>query len=184
MNIDKYTSLKPYEITDTDFTILGFQKNSGYSKGRKTFSEYLGDENEVVVKKTFMDILDETTEIFKGIHILFEWFNQNGEVEASKEQEIFMDNFEASVYLQKRRERAIGYLSFSAKGTPIETYLNTIFDHYKNEIGEYKTIGSDTFSEAVENETNPQIIPLLNIEVPRADGEGKIKVKDSILIAI
>lgn len=183
MNINKYTTLKPWDIKDIDFTLLGFKKNSIYSKGRRVVSEYIGDDDEIVVKKSFTDLLD-TNGIFEGIDILFEWYGENDTVLDSKTQKVYMDNFEASIYLQKRRERAIGYLTFSAQGTPIETYLKQIFDHYKNEIEEYKTIGSDTFRNAVENESNSTINQLLAIEVPRYDGNGTITVKNSILTAI
>lgn len=162
------------DITQIDFTILGFRKQSpSYDKGRKVASRYWHDEKAgnvaedglLVVEKIFSDIKDEDGNLI-GIAINFNWYQRDGEVGVSKvETAVTFNKYAAATEMRKRRGRQIDYLVAGAIGTPLEPYVNLIFDHYYEEALKYREKGTSEFAEAINSETNQQIVQLLGIEV-------------------
>ena len=58
----------------------------------------------------------------------------------------------------------------------------TLFNHYHEQQLTYKESGSADFQNAIENETDPNILALLALEIPRLDNpQQTISVKNSVL---
>lgn len=167
-----------------DFSILGFRKESpSYERGRKTQALYkCVDKEEIIVEKIFNDIRDENGRL-TAVQVTFNWYDEDDNISLTKTEIVRKYNkYEAETEERKRRERQIDYLVAGAKDTPIESYINTVFSHYYDEQMVYKQKGTDEFSNAILTETDPTILMILGIEVPRGDDPSKlISVKNSIL---
>ena len=146
-----------------------------YVKGVKTEAQYLGLDNELVVKKTFTDLIEDG--FFIGVSILIEWFNTDGSAGVQRTIPKQMGKGVANDYLRKRRQRSISYLQIASKGTPIESHVATLLKHYKDEVDLFIQGNTSDFELAVLGETNTTILSMLNIVI---DAEGT-KVRDSIL---
>lgn len=152
--------------TRIDFTIIGLRKETPkYDKGRKTSCQYFHPESgKLAVEKTFSDILEGGD--LSAIEILFTWYDNRGEVKIAKvERAITFNKYSAMTENRKRRSRAVDYLVAGSVGTPLESYVAMIFDHYQTQIQNFVATGSDSFQSAIVNETNPQIKALLGIQV-------------------
>ena len=174
---DYYLDEPSSDVTKKDFTLVGLTKASPkYDKGKKMFAAYYADreQTKIVVKKSFSDAFEDGKMV--GLHITFEFFDENGEVGFSKTEFKPLNTSEVASLLRKRRQRAIDYLRASSIGTPIERYVVIILKHYKNEIELYVQGATDDFENALNNEQSEQIAALLNIVVS-ADGRT---VKDNI----
>lgn len=171
----------------SDFSILGFRKvGPSYSRGRKHESTYVDEyDDKLAVKKTFSDVVDANTNLI-GIQIQFDWYKEDGTIGLSKtEIAREFNKIEAETVLRGRRERQLDFLIAGAKGTVIEPQIMTVFNHYHDEQLLYKESGSSDFKDAVLAETDPTILGILDIEVPRFDDPNiNIKVKNSILYQI
>jgi len=167
----------------SDFSILGFRKNSpSYDRGRKTEAIYkCVDTEEVIVKKTFSDVRD-INGILTGVQVKFDWYDENNVVSLTKTEVVREYNkYEAETEERKRRERQLDYLIAGAKDTPVETHVATIFAHYHDVQLKYKESGVSDFNDAIDAETNPSILGILAIVLPRVDDPTKtITVKQSI----
>lgn len=160
-----------------DFTILGFKKVSPkYEKGRKTKAEYKCPVfDEIIVDKVFTDVRENG--VLKSLEITFSWYNEEGAIGLTKTETVKVYNVvEAETTERERRLKQIDYLVASAVGTPIESYVNAIFDHYYTQVEKYKSKGTNEFENAI-NAENGEMLNYLNIVVG-ANGET---VKDSIL---
>jgi hypothetical protein len=179
-----------------DFTVIGLRKQSPlYEKGRKTKAFYRDPNNDdLVVEKIFSDVVgnhkilnatggfDEIPGI-TGLQVTFNWYKEDGTIGLTKTEIVKeLTRHEAETMLRQRRERAMDYLLGGAKGTPIEPYMNTIFDHYYDSILKYKENGSSALADNINGEDNPAIIPLLNIQIPQS--VGLVSVKQIILFEI
>jgi len=166
----------------TDFTILGFRKESpSYDRGKKVQSRYLcqNTEEEIVVK-TFTDIRDANG-ILTGLQVDFKWYDEEGNVSLIKTEIVKNFNkFEAETEERKRRYRQFDYLRASVKYTPLEQHLGLLIRHYSRYITEYQDDGLLGLNDAMINETDPTIASILQIEVPRNDGQGTTTVIKSI----
>lgn len=161
-----------------DFTILGFKKVSPkYEKGKKTKAEYKCPTfDEVIVDKVFKDIRENG--VLKALEITFNWYNEEGEIGLTKKEIVKTYNIaEAETTERERRLKQIDYLVASAIGTPIESYVNDIFDHYYTQVEKYKSKGTKEFEDSINTENDATILNYLSIIVG-ANGET---VKDSIL---
>lgn len=171
----------------SDFSILGFKKvGPSYSRGRKNESTYVDEtDGKMAVRKTFSDITDNNG-LLTAIQLHFEWFREDGQLGLEKtEVAREFNKIEAETVVRKRRERQLDFLIAGAKGTPIEPYIMAVFNHYHDEQLLYKEAGSSEFEDAVIAETDPTILGILDISVPRFDDPNlTIKVKDSILYQI
>lgn len=166
----------------TDFTILGFRKMSpSYDRGKKVIAQYKCiEKDEVIVEKIFQDVRDENG-ILTGLQITFNWYSEDNVVRASKTEIVKNFNkFEAETEERKRRYRQFDYLRASAKGTPIETHIETLMAHYQVEIANYQEGGSTSLDSAMVNETDPTINAILAIQMPRNDGLGITTVMKSV----
>lgn len=177
--------VQPFGDTLTrDFTIVGLDKRTPLrDRGRKVSSEYwLGDD--LVVRKTFTDILD-VNGLLTSVQVHFEWFAEDGSVAEEKTEIVkHYDKYDVEEVYRKRRARQIDFLLGGARGTPIESAIEEIFSHYYNETQRYLASGTQALATAVTEERSANILTLLDIEVPRADGTGLITVRDAILVQI
>jgi len=101
-----------------------------------------------------------------GIEIVFTWYDLEGNVKITKaERAVTFNKYSALTEQRKRRERAVDYLVAGSVGTPLESYVTLIFDHYRIQIQTFISTGSTVFQDAIQSEEDPQISQLLGIEV-------------------
>jgi len=175
-------SYNEYDIQAIDFTTIGLKKSSpSYDKGRKTKAYYLSPVDEALtVEKIFSDVVDVNGKLI-GLQVQFNWYNEDSTVGLTKTEIVKeLNRYEAETIKRKRRERIIDYLVAGAEGTPIEPYVNAIFDHYYEQVDKYKQKGTEEFLTAINGETDQTILAYLAIELP-VSGGGTVTVKQSIL---
>ena len=182
LRIQDYYLDEPYsDLTKKDFTLVGLIKASPkYNKGKKQSASYFTDREQttLVVKKSFSDTIENDKMV--GLEITFDYYDHENLIGFSKTEFKPLNTSEVSSLLRKRRQRAVDYLRASSVGTPIEKYVNTILKHYKTEIDLFIQGNTPDFLEALQNESDQAIVPLLNIVVSQ-DGR---KVKDTIIYQI
>jgi hypothetical protein len=101
-----------------------------------------------------------------GVKVKIEWYKKDNSLDSNiKIIKSWFTREQAGEYLVKRRSRNINNLKGLAKNTTADSYIITIFDHYKEELNEYIETGADTFKNAIINETDQNIISILNIEL-------------------
>ena len=147
-----------------DFSLLGLRKESpSYSLGRKTESSYFHGEK-LCVRKVFEDVVvdDDLT----GLEIIFEYYDNAGNVgSAKRETAVTYNKFQAQTVIRSRRQRIIDYLVAGAKDTPIEVYIDQIFDKYFDEVQRFVAKGTGEFRTALENEDDPTLSFILGLDV-------------------
>lgn len=169
------------EVTTRDYILETRPKlkaRSHYAKGSiKEYTNYLGEEDELVVRNLFTDIIEEGK--FLGVKVVHQWIKEGTEDEVGKEleEEVIMDVGVAFDYLRKRRQRLISYLQITAKGTPIEAGVETLLKYYFTEVELFIQGGTKDLEDAINNEETQAIKDLLNTVV---SAEGTT-VKDTIL---
>lgn len=195
MSIDPdLNDLKIYNFINTsvdpltfDFTLIGLKKVSpSYIRGRKAIMEYKNPiTGDVVVDKTFTDVRDANG-ILNGISITYNWYSNDGTIGLTKSADVRSYNkYEAETEERKRRERQIDYLIASAKGTPLESAMYTLFQHYVTEQVLYKEHGGSVLEDAIGAEVDTSINAILDITVTRANDPTKtISIRNSILYQI
>jgi len=168
------------DLLNKDFTIGLVKESASYDKGRKTRSEYRSQiDDAMVVEKIFRDII--VNDHLVGLEMTTNWFNEAGNIGLTKTETIKkLNKYTARTLLRKRRERIIDYLEAGAEDTPIEPYVNAIFDHYYGVIDKFEKKGTTEFADAINAETDQQILGMLAIQLPLSNG-GSISVKDRIL---
>lgn len=172
------------DVTNADFTIIGLRKDSPhYDRGRKLYAEYLCPEDDrLVVRKTFSDVMESG--LVTGIQVHFEWFCEDGTVGVEKTEVVKSFNkYEAATEMRKRRGRSIDYLVAGAAGTPIEPYLDFLFDRYYTEVEKFKSKDNTSLVAAIAGETDPTTLAYLAIEIT-SDAYGVMTVKDMILYQV
>lgn len=179
LRIYEYKALPNEELLDFDFTLLGLHKFSRFNKGRKYLTEYYDEaEENIVVCKRFEDINISGTTKLDYVNVTIEWMNNDDTVGLEKEFSVTFSEVEKGDYLRKRRQRAIDYIVYFAQGTPLEPYMDILFAHYKDEMEAFVSTGSSAFEDALNNESDPTILAILNTPANPENGDT---VKEGIL---
>lgn len=180
-----------------DFTLLGLnQLNWVIKKGRREERLYLDEASKIVVRDKYIYV--ESTNGVKSYDRIIEWLFADGTVAFSKT--VKTDSAVGSVTKLNRyiRQNQIDFLLDSGDGLRAQAELvpeptksqlifvadsiDTLMKHYEYEVDYYIKRGGTGFSDAVNNETDSNILALLGIVVPKNDGSGEYwTVKDSIL---
>lgn len=183
------------EVKNIDFTLIGLHKHQPeYNQGRKYLATYLDDNENVVVRKTFSDVIGNhsvwggsgfiNVQGIIGIQILFEWIDVDGNVGLSKTEIVKSLNIvEEQTLLRERRVRSIDYLIASAKGTDAEPVLDSLYTHYETFVKRFKEYGDDSFKNAILNETDATIIYQLSIQISKPNNT-QTSIKNNILYQI
>lgn len=79
------------------------------------------------------------------------------------------------------RQARVDFLKEESAGTPIEEHVLTLLKHYAAETHEYIETGSTVLKDAIENETDPTILALLDIVLVE---DWNYTVRQSILTRI
>jgi len=147
-----------------DFSLLGLRKESpSYSLGRKTEASYFHGE-QLCVRKVFEDVNVDGN--LTGLEIIFEYYNNDGSVgSAKRETAVTYNKYQAQTVIRNRRQRIIDYLVAGAKDTPIEVYIDQIFDKYFDEVQRFVAKGTAEFRIALENEEDPTLSFILGLDV-------------------
>lgn len=165
LRVTKWVVAEESAILAADYTVFLRRESPVFTKGRKTYSDYLDpDTQELVVKVTYTDVYDEVTGGLVGIDRTIDWYLSTGEVGLSKTVAVPLNKAEASHEKRERRVRSIDYLRAAGKGTPIEPYMNAVFSHYESVVRFWYDMGGNGVVDAVNNETDPTILAYLAIE--------------------
>ncbi len=164
LRITEWTISESETILATDYTVFLRRESPVFTKGRKTYSDFVHpDTGEIIVKVTYSDTFDSGGYL-NGISRVIEWYNQDGTVGLSKTVLQPLNKAEAENEKRERRVRAIDYLKAAGKGTPVEPYMIAVFLHYEQVVRLWYDMGGNGVAEAVQNETDPTILAYLSIE--------------------
>lgn len=171
------------EIESIDIDLLqGLHKESKYSKGylyQKNY--YLDNDKKVLCVKRTYELVYENNFLIGEKNEIF-WYDEKGDVSLQKSFVVNFSAKEAAFKKSQIRQIQIDYLQHPEKPYQIPAIIsaiNKLFEHYKNVIIDYRLSGSNSFKEAIENETDSSILTILNTKLP-----DKKTVKESILYQI
>ena len=178
----------PDEIMATPVEVLNgiIKGEPEFIKGRKIKTDFYStnDKDDIVVRQSYTDVFDENG-FLVGIDMKIEWFDEMGNPALFKTVQNSLPISSASEEIRSRRKRQINYLQEAGVRMGVKQYIDLLFNFYYTVIIGNKTVnflnnyienGSKEFENAIKNESNPQILAILNAKLP--DGET---VKDSIL---
>ena len=157
-----------------------------FIKGRKIKTDFYStnDKDDIVVRQSYSDIFDEKG-FLVGIDMKIEWFDENGNPCLQKIVRQSLPISEASETIRSRRKRQINYLQEAGVRLGVKDYIDKLFNFYSTVLIDGKTInllnnyienGSKDFENAINAETDKNILAILKAKLP--DG---LTVKQSIL---
>ena len=160
-----------------------------FIKGRKIKTDFYStnDKDDIVVRQSYTDVLDENR-FLVGIDMKIEWFDEMGNPALFKTVQNSLPISSASEEIRSRRKRQINYLQEAGARMNVKQYIDMLFGYYSAQVVSGKTVnlinsyienGSKDFQNAINKESNTQILQILNAQLP----DGKT-VKDSILYQI
>ena len=147
----------------SDVTLWGLDRSTTTSRGRKAHTLYK-DGSDTVAKKTYTDHTNPRT-----IQHLYEWFNEDGTVGATKTELKQYAPHEWYALLHGRRQNQIDYLIGEAAARELTSNSATLREHYATEIAEYLAEGTETLKDAIENETDQSIVAILDTQLGTPD---------------
>lgn len=170
-----------------------------FSRGRKLKREFLDDSDnlraEVIIDYVFSDGNRVSTPTSRTIN----WYKTDGSIGLTKTDELEYSIKDLESEHRKIRQGRLDYMTSAAKNlaalsaTVPEPYksdfltasqsVETILVHYETEIVHYIDKGTQEFEDAVRNETDPAITPLLDLMVrpPDAEFSAGLTTKQTIL---
>lgn len=165
----------PVQVESFDFTTSGLitQPTKYGIGGVKDLQEYFNEDGEWVVRKRF--------NYYKtGLELTFEWADLEGNVGLSKKEFRPLNFVEVAKIERANRERTMIYFQASAKGTPVEKFVNAILRHYKEKIDLWVYNNTNDWIDAIDSEPKTsEIYQYLNIQL-----KPSFTVSDSIKIQI
>lgn len=171
------------QIQNTNIDLLqGLHKVRRYSRGYLCEKQYLIDneQNSLAVKRTYELVFENN--ILTGERSVITWYNDDDTVAFVKEDFVAYSAKDAASRLREIRQTRIDYLQYPEPQymTPqVLDYIAQLFEHYKSVVTDYILSGSSALASAINAETNPLYLSILNATLP----DGKT-VKDSILYQI
>lgn len=183
-------SKEPNEIMAIAVEVLNgiSKKEPEYSKGRKLRTDFVitGTED-VCISQIYEDRFDENGNLV-GTNMRIEWYDDRGNPALFKNVYTPLSIQEASETITSRRKRQINYLQEAGKRMGVKQYIDMLFGYYSAQVISGKTVnlinsyienGNKDFQNALNNETNTQILQILGAKLP----DNKT-VKESILYQI
>lgn len=180
----------PTEITSIAVEVLNgiSKKEPEYSKGRKLRTDFVitGTED-VCISQIYEDRFDENGNLV-GTNMRIEWYDDRGNPALFKNVYTPLSIQEVSETITSRRKRQINYLQEAGKRMGVKQYIDMLFGYYSAQVISGKTVnlinsyienGNKDFQNALNNETNTQILQILGAKLP----DNKT-VKESILYQI
>ena len=184
----KYTDA---EVLHNNYTIGPKKVTPERDRGRKIKAKYVCQETgDLIVDKTFEDIenINAANATVLDLKVTHNWYREDGTIGLTKEEIVYsFSKTEAAKLYQGRRIAAINFLVSEVKGTPFETHIDNLMNHYHLEIESYLSPqGSSAFADAIKAETDPTILAILSSQVPFSGDPANftIPVKESILYQI
>ena len=164
------------------------KKEPEYSKGRKLRTDFVitGTED-VCISQIYEDRFDENNNLV-GTNMRIEWYDEKGNPALFKNVYTPLPIQEASEVITSRRKRQINYLQEAGVRMEVKQYIDMLFGYYSTQVVNGKTVnlinsyienGNKDFQNAINNESNTQILQILGAKLP--DGNT---VKQSILYQI
>lgn len=182
------------EIKAMDITLLENLYNlKRYARGYKIYSKYFDVEkfeDEITCPAVSIDyslIYDESG-ILTGEKRVISWYNTDDQPVFTKTS---IENYsakDAAKILKDIRETRILYLQ-NPEGEfineQVRAYITLLFNHYKQEVSDYILSGSKDFENAINTETDQNILSILNAQLPvNAVNPHLVTIKESILYQI
>lgn len=170
-----------------------------FTRGMKLSREFL-DENDdlrVCVEYTYSFSADNRTATPTQRNI--KWFKTDGTVGLQKTDDLTFSIKDLQYEHRKIRHGRVDYMisaglelelisdtvpePFKSDFITASQSVSTILNHYETEIDHYILRGTQEFEDAVRNETNPTITPLLALQVrpPDAEFSAGLTIKQTIL---
>lgn len=182
-NIEKYLPVYVHEFTMIDYTTIPFIRREAIIDkytGKNQCVNYIfvdpaTNERVVCVSKTFeeRDLDNGGLEIIWKHHFPDSEFPQKSMTKVTYTDLARWQKIERE---QKHRKRAINYMIVESVGTPVHSYIKTLFKYYKNEMDEWIDLGNDTWKTKIQNNGNQEVTSILNINLG-----NNITVKDELL---
>ena len=180
----------PTEITSIAVEVLNgiSKKEPEFSKGKKLKTDFVitGTED-VCISQIYEDRFDENGNLV-GTNMRIEWYDDKNNAVLFKNVYTPLSIQEASETITSRRKRQINYLQEAGKRMGVKQYIDMLFVYYSAQVIGGKTVnlinsyienGSKNFQNAINNESNIQILQILGAKLP----DNKT-VKESILYQI
>lgn len=187
------------EIRTVDVTmLLGLTNFKRFSRGYKVYSRYYDEPQTgtpIPIGNTWQDdgftncpaverlySLVWENNILVAEKVDMNWYNTDASLAFSKTTVNPLSAKDAAKKLKDIRETQILYLQNPESqyvNPTVKQYIDILFNHYKSEVSDYILSGNDAFLNAINGETNEQILQILSATL--ADGKT---VKESILYQI
>ncbi len=185
------------KLIDVEFfeNLTNFKR---FSRGYKVYSRYYNEPQTgtpIPIGNTWQDdgftncpaverlySLVWENDILAAEQVIMNWYNEDESIAFSKTTVNPFSAKDAAKKLKDIRETQILYLQNPEAeyvNPTVKEYIDVLFGHYKSEVSDYILSGNDAFLNAINNETNEQILQILNAVL--ADGKT---VKESILYQI
>ena len=173
-------------IKDLDYSIFLEKRylDDNYDiKGRKLKDTFFIPNTKIIaVERQYTDKLDTSSNLI-GLDIKHVWYTYpslediedvsleyaKGDVYTDKDTSVLFNNYKINDQKRKRRHRVIDLLIEGSKDTPLFTHVDTLYHHYKDEIFLFFDTGSSELADALNNETDPAIVILLNTIINPTD---------------
>lgn len=148
-----YDGTRPYIAIDFTIECNPSLKTKSHTEiGVKKYTDYLGINDELVVKKTFIE--DYTN---KKIDILFEWFNVDGTIFTSKTKEVYLEDSQWFTRYEKQRKVAFNDLKAQVTEQGYGQYVDILYAYFKEELQDYYETGSGFFTQRVHEVRNTDV---------------------------
>lgn len=170
-----------------------------FTRGRRIKRELLDENSDLRVTIEIDYSFSDGDRITTPISRTIKWYNTDGTVGCSKTDTLTYSIKDLKKEHREIRQGRIDYMTAAAEeladlsATVPEPYktsfitasqsVDTILNHYETEITHYINNASMEFEDAVRNETDPAITPLLDLIVrpPDAEFSSGLTVKQTIL---
>lgn len=162
--IEGFEGLMGDDLTDKDFTITKqlTVNELDFDKGREVGKIYslTRDPQITAISENYEDVRKDGFLI--GIKETYNWYNYDGTIFATKENIKSLGITRAEEKEKDRRSRQITYLQGAGKRLGKKEQIDKLFNHYESQINSYKGNGGTVFLDAINEETNGEIIKILD----------------------
>lgn len=172
VDFDNKTALMGISLKHKGLFIPESKRTYGGAKVQQLFLLEEDKEESKAVSIDYEDLI-ENASIVK-IKKTVQYYNEDDSIYCSKVEYELVRNEDK--LKRSRSQAAYDYLRNSAKGTPVEPYINAILEHYAPQISLWLLGSKDVLLNAINNESDATIIAYLNLTIA---ANGK-KVKDAV----
>lgn len=163
LRIQHFHEMNINQVKNFDYRILGLKKESFFEKGRKTHTTYKDEEDNIVIKATCSDVVENEKLVAINYHI--EWYMFDDTVGLEKTYSKYLSQEESGDELKNRRQRVVNNMVSFTVGTPLNVPMQQLFEFYEVDVVKYINTGDESFKNGVTNPTDPTITAILSIAI-------------------